>query len=393
LKKTRKSIASRLFALAVVGFSLRAAPQANPYQTAISLQQQGKLAEAAEAWKTSAKEHPSDPFPLAELGLLESRQEHYSQAVAYYREAMALNASMPGLRLNMGLALFKTGKYQETIDLYLPLLKNQTPSSPESQRLTVLVGMAYFGLGQYAAAIPYLSQASSSDPQNLPLLLTLAHSCLLSKQYQCVLDSYHQLVAKNAESAEADMLVGEALDEKDPVGATHEFRSAIAANPKEPNAHFGLGYLLWTQKQYPEAAIEFKAELENTPGYTQAELYLADTYIQLNNIKGATPILERIVRTNPELSMARLDLGAVYFETGRNGEALQQLTAAESLKPTDINVHWKLGRLYRAMGKTTEAKQEFEKAQTLNKAADDALLDVLTTSPESEKPSPDPPAD
>jgi hypothetical protein len=38
------------------------------------------------------------------------------------------------------------------------------------------------------------------------------------------------------------MLVGEALDEmKDTIGATQEFRSAVQANPKEPNAHFGLG--------------------------------------------------------------------------------------------------------------------------------------------------------
>lgn len=62
------------------------------------------------------------------------------------------------------------------------------------------------------------------------------------------------------------MLVGEALDEmKDTTGATQEFRAAVQANPKEPNAHFGLGYLLWKQMLYHEAAQEFQAELDNTP--------------------------------------------------------------------------------------------------------------------------------
>ena len=45
--------------------------------------------------------------------------------------------------------------------------------------------------------------------------------------------------------AEADMLAGEALDEEGKISeATEQFRAAVKANPKEPNAHFGLGYLL-----------------------------------------------------------------------------------------------------------------------------------------------------
>ena len=40
----------------------------------------------------------------------------------------------------------------------------------------------------------------------------------------------------NAESAEADMLAGEALDEmNDHAGATQQFRAAVKANPQEPN--------------------------------------------------------------------------------------------------------------------------------------------------------------
>ena len=72
------------------------------------------------------------------------------------------------------------------------------------------MGMAHYGLGEYADAVPYLKTAVSRDAQNLQLLLALAHSCLWSKQYQCVLDTYHEILMLNAESAEADMLAGEA---------------------------------------------------------------------------------------------------------------------------------------------------------------------------------------
>src|SRR5271165_4513952 len=162
---------------------------------------------------------------------------------------------MPSLQLNLGLALFKAGKFQEAIQPFnAELIKH-----PGDQRLTILLGMSHYGMGDYAGAIPYLQEAVKKDTQSLPLRLTLAHSCLWTKQYQCVLDVYKQILDLNAESAEADMLAGEALDEKgDNAGATEQFRAAVRANPKEPNVHFGLGYLLWAQSRFAEAAPEFQ---------------------------------------------------------------------------------------------------------------------------------------
>lgn len=368
------------------GSGLSAAAQEDPGAAAFALEKQGRNAEAEAAWRALAQQNPANAEPLAHIGFLEARQEHYAEAVAFYRKALALNPNMPGLRLNMGLALFKEGEYKGAIREFEPLLREQPASSPEAQRLTFLLGMSHYGLGEYAAATPYLKDASEQDKQNLPLLLTLAHSCLLSKQLECVIDAYHRIVALNAESAEADMLVGEALDAmRDSEGATREFRAAIAANPKEPNVHFGLGYLLWTQKQYDEAAREFQAELANTPDYTQAMLYLADTDIQLNRMEDAQTLLEKIVKSDPQIFMGRLDLGIVYAEAGRKQEALRELKAAEALNAKDVNVHWRLGRLYRALGEMTEAKSEFDKASSLNKAADAALLDVLTTAAQKKK--------
>jgi tetratricopeptide (TPR) repeat protein len=269
------------------------------------------------------------------------------------------------------------------------LLRSQPPSSPEKQRLTLLVGMSHYGLGEYKAAVPYLQQAADLDPQNLSLLLTLAHSCLLSKQYQCVLDTYHRMIAQNAESAEADMLVGETLDEMDDLdGATREFRAAVKANPKEPNVHFGLGYLLWTQLQYPKAAQEFQAELDNNPGYTQAMLYLADTDIRMNHYEDARPLLESVVTLHPDIAMGHLDLGTVFAKADRKEEALREFNAAEAIKPEDVNVHMRLGRLYSSMGKGDDAKKEFDKASGLNKAAREGLVTVLSAGPERETAAP-----
>jgi tetratricopeptide (TPR) repeat protein len=347
-------------------------------QTALTFEQLGNNAEAETAWRALLKQYPANPESYAHLGLLEARQEHYQQAVPLYRKALALSPSAPGLRLDLGLALFKAGEMKEAIRTFQPLLKNQPPSSPDVQRLTILLGMAHYALGEFTEAASYLKQAAARDPQNLGLRLSLAHSCLWSKQYQCVLDTYHEILLLNAESAEADMLAGEALDElKDHDGAIKQFRAAVQANPKEPDVHFGLGYLLWTQKQYEEAASELQAELANNSDQFQALLYLGDAQMQMNHPEAALPILEQVERAAPSLALGHLDLGILYADAGRNADALRELNIARRLAPDDVNVHWRLGRLYRAMGKMDEAKVELDKASNLTKATDEALIDKM----------------
>jgi tetratricopeptide (TPR) repeat protein len=367
-------------------FARPAFPQSDPAQAAILLEKQGKPAEAEAAWKDISRKFPSDPEPFAHIGLLEARQEHFAEAISSYKKAMAIKPSMPGLRLNLGLAYFKAGEYKDAIQTLDPLLKDQ----PDDQRLIILIGMSHYGLSQFAEASPYLKRATDQDPNNLTLLLTLAHSCLFSGQYPCVQDAYHRIIALNAESAEADMLMGEALDAmKDPVGAIRELRAAVAADPKQPNVHFALGYLLWTNGQYPEAAQEFQEEIDNNPAHLQAMLYLADSKMQMNRMEEAKPLLERLVKIYPNNAMEHLDLGIVYADQDRKQDALRELQTATRLDPNNVNAHWRLGRLYRSMGRVPEAKAEFDKASSLNKAEDERLLKVMSKIPADETRSPE----
>lgn len=376
-----------LAAAVASGRAQTAAPADNQRQAAYAFEQQGKTAEAEAIWRALAKVHPTDAEAYANLGLLEARQQRYNEAVPLYRKALALDPSMHGLRLNLGLSLFKLGALKEAIATFAPLLKTEPPSSPDAVRVKTLIGMAHYGLGEYGAAVPYLRAATTTEPQNLPMRLLLAQSCLWSKQYQCVLDVYHEILNLNAESAEADMLAGEAYDEmKDRADAVTQFRAAVKADPRLPNVHFGLGYLLWNLMQYEEAAKEFQAELDNNPEHAQALIYLADTNIKLNHPEPALPLLEKAIRLDPRLELAHLDLGILYSDTGRQADALREFKIAASLNPNDVNVHWRLGRFYQASGDKALAKAEFEKTRNLQKAADETIFSKLKSAQERGKP-------
>jgi tetratricopeptide (TPR) repeat protein len=378
---------SLLYAMAC-GAQDRTAPDASR-QNAFMLEQQGRNAEAEAVWRTYLKQHPASSEAYAHMGLLEARQEHYDLAVPIYRKALALNSTMPGLRLNFGLALFKTGAMKEALEQFSLVLRSTPPSSPDHRRLTILVGMCHYGLGEYAKAVPYLEKAASDDPQNLQLRLALAHSCMWSRQDQCVLDTYHEILMLNAESAEADMLAGEALDEmKDIAGAIEQFRAAVKADPKMPDVHFGLGYLLWTKRRYAEASPEFQAELDNDPNHAQALTYLADVDMHLSHPEAAIPLLEKAIRVDPTIELAHLDLGSIEADAGRSEDALHELQAAEKLTPNDVDVHWRLGRLYKAMGDQQNAKAELDKARSITESADTALINKMSHPPVQANTSP-----
>jgi tetratricopeptide (TPR) repeat protein len=347
-------------------------------QSALALEQQGKFSDAEAAWKSILARRPNDAEAYAHLGLLEARQEHYKEAIPYYRKALAITPNMPNLELDLGLSLFKSGDLRGAIQTFEPVLKKEPASAPESARLATLIGLAHYGLGEYAAAVPYLKRAAAADPADLPLRMTLAQSCMSSKQYQCVLHVYREILAINPNSAEADVLAGEAYDElKNEAGALEQFQAAVKADPKLPNVHFGYGYLLWKAQKLDAASEQFRAELANNPDNALALTYLADSEIKLNHPKNAALYLEHAIRIQPSIALAHLDLGIVYQGEGKKDDALRELKVAEKIDPDDSEIHWQMGRLYQSMGRRAEAKAEFTKTRNLQNATQQSLREKM----------------
>ena len=342
-------------------------------QSALTFEQQGKYPEAAAAWKAVLKAQPKNGQAYAHLGLIEAHQDHYHEAIADYRKAKALAPAIPQLDLNLGLALFKSGDFPAAAGVFQDELQKH-PSDAGTQRLTLLVAMSYYGAHNYRPAIPYLKAAAVADQRNLPLRLALAHCYLWTKQLDETMQVYKEILAIDPNSAEADMIAGEALDEKgDNAGAVQQFRDAAAANPKEPNVHFGLAYLYWTQKRYDEAIPEFQAELANDPKNNQAMIYLGDTYVQQNKFDLAKQTLEQANQFQTTDPLIHLDLGIVEMETGNTESAERELNKTIALEPDNVTAHFRLATIYRSEGKREDARREFALASSLNKKVDENL--------------------
>lgn len=348
-------------------------------QQALALEQQGQWKDAEVAWRQALAANPRDAAASGHLGIVLAREGDYPGAVDAYRRALALDPHMTGLQLNLGLALFKQGKFKEAV---APLRAAEV-ASPADVQPRILLAMSYFGSAQYAEAIPYLKHAVEQSPQNQELRGVLAQACLYAKQFTCTLEQYKQIVTANPDSAQAHMLAGEAED-----GLHHtpeaiaEFQAAEKVAPHEPNVHFGLGYLLWTQHKYLDAAQEFQTELEGDPSHAQALAYLGDTEIKLEQTAQAQATLEKAVALPGATRLAWLDLGIVLADQGRNDEAETDFKHVIQMDPNQVVGHWRLARLYKAEGKTAEAQAEFAKSSALHEKQDEGLVQQMTASPQ-----------
>jgi tetratricopeptide (TPR) repeat protein len=144
--------------------------------------------------------------------------------------------------------------------------------------------------------------------------------------------------------------------------------------------------LLWKLDRYEDAAQEFKAELANDPSHALALAYLGDVEMKLQNPKAAFPLLEKVIRIDPKVELAHLDLGILYLDAKRQNDALRELVTAEKLNPGDVSVHWRLARLYQTNGKKDEAKAEFDETRDLHKTADEPVFDKLHDASASARP-------
>jgi len=337
---------------------------------ALALEQQGKFAEAAAAWHRIAQQHPSDAAAFASLGLALSKQGKYVESVPVYRKAIALNPGLPGVQLNLGLAEFKLGHFQSAI----PPLSAALGADPDNLQVRTLLGMSCYGAKRFAEAAKYLNTAAKADPGNVQLHQVLAQSCLAAKEYSCALEEFRQILERDPDSSAAHMLAGEALDGlgRTPE-AVAEFQTAAATAPREPNVHFGLGYLYWKLHQYDDAKPAFEQELINDPGHAQALAYLGDIELKRNNLEQALLLLKKAVQLRKDIRIAYLDTGAILAEQHHYRDAILALQHAEKLDPEQPDAHLRLGRLYKSMGNTAAAEKEFAMLRQLHQKADEDI--------------------
>jgi len=74
----------------------------------------------------------------------------------------------------------------------------------------------------------------------------------------------------------------------------------------------------------------------------------------------AQSLLEKVARLNPQLALARLELGALYAQRMQTEKAVASFLEAIRLDPNSEMAHYKLGQIYRDLNQLTLAERELD---------------------------------
>jgi len=345
LKMHRASEAARELQLAVHIEPKDATTQENLGQAEMMLH---RPAEAAKAFAAALPLDPGNADLLYNDSLALFDSQNYAQA----RDALS---HMPGVELSASAqSLYgdideKLGRYKQAAQhdlsaariepsegniyvLGIELLRHWTfgpaikefaaglTKYPESQRMRVGLGVAYYGDAEYSKAIPVFSDLLNVDPDNALYAEMLGRTCTVLTQ-----------------------------------GMDPRCSALITFAQKHP---------------------------QNAMLNTYAAISILHRPQDPQELKIAQGLLLNAVHADPKLPEAHYELGVLLQEMNEWKQSIAPLETAVRLKPTDAAAHYRLSRAYSHVGRQQDAKREAVLNQKYSQQVQknlDARMQTITT--------------
>ena len=149
--------------------------------------------------------------------------------------------------------------------------------------------------------------------------------------------------------------------------AEKEYRQALALDPEDTGALFGLALALLANRQTDEALSLAQAALNKHPDDPELNAVMGEILCARNEYAEAEPFLKKSLNTKPEfVSRVHALLGNVYAKTNRTQEAIAELKLALD-NDKDGSLHYQIARLYMRVGDRASANQAFEVSQRIQR--------------------------
>jgi tetratricopeptide (TPR) repeat protein len=301
---------------------------------------------------------PDNVETQGNLGVLLFFQGRPAEAIPHLRFALERQPSLTKIRGLLGIAELRTQDFADgrrDLETAFPQI--------EDRKFKSQVGLELVGLytrdGDLDESARVVAQLRKSDPDN-PEVLYAAYRTYTDLAGESMLT----LALSVPDSPQMQQVVAhEETRQGNTNGAIAHYRKAIALNPHLPGVHFELAELLHSAsdpKSKQEAEAEYHKALTENGQDEKAELRLGEIEAQKGDVQQAFKDYSRAVELQPADADAKLGLAKTLIEMNQNDKALTLLEDAAKLEPTNAVVHYRLGVLYRKMGRADEAKREIE---------------------------------
>jgi tetratricopeptide (TPR) repeat protein len=228
-----------------------------------------RLPEAIDHCRAAVRLKPDLPEPRLNLGLALARTGRLEDAVTNYREALRLRPVYPEAMYNLGITLRALGRLSEA----LALLENARALIPRDADTRIQLGVTLESVGRSAEALAQFEAAVQLAPRDLAARLNLAAALTRAAgRNDAAIVQYREALAIDPAQPETHCRLALLL-EGQPGGedlAAAEYETAIRLNPTYAAAHNNVGVLHARRGQLDEAEEHWQAALKADPGFVDA---------------------------------------------------------------------------------------------------------------------------
>jgi tetratricopeptide (TPR) repeat protein len=298
------------------------------------------------AFETLGKVAPGSAYWLALVAKSNAKADRYSSAFYLYRQALAKEPGIYGVHRALAQIYRATGHPQwATAEANKETRPDCARDPLECEYLSGHFMEVVSGSSESPEALYWMSRAYDRLALQAFLRLTrLPPSPPL-----------HELMAELHETS-GNYTV-----------AVQEWKQAYALSHEDPEIGESLAAALIHTSDYREAKPLLESLLRQQPQSAEVNYLLGLTLFNLQQPAQAIPYCQKALDLNRGLLVAQIELGRAYLQTGQSAQAIPHLEAALSLDG-DGSLHYQLARAYLATGQRKLAAQALQTYQKLHLA-------------------------
>jgi tetratricopeptide (TPR) repeat protein len=322
-------------------------------------------------FKELGKVAPSPAYWLALVAESRLKNQQYSSAFFFYRQALAKTPTLRGAHAALAQIYKNTGHsewaaVEEEKERKMPppdcssvaaLDERRNPTAVTDRRYSAEKLECDFLAGRYREVVALARRARTAESYYWQ-----------SRAYNhMALEAFSHLTRLPPSAELHELIARIQFNQKRYLESVKEWREALKLSPGNPEIQKHLAIALNLSGDYQTARELLGALLKRQPNSAELNYLLAETLLFMQQAEEAVPLLKKSVELDPKLLAAHGSLANAYLQLGQATRAIPHLKAALGTDE-DGSLHYQLARAYQSSGQQEQAKEMLEKYREIRNA-------------------------
>jgi len=271
--------------------------------------------------------------------------------------------------LQLATLLYNIGQVSDAKELLLQLVEH----GPVSSDVQVLLGNCYETEHQAGLALEAYHRAIEIEPTRVDNYQDLIALLLVLGKSNDALELVNHVVTMAPRDARPWVWKGNLSLRKNAYkDALESYTHAIRLDRSNADAVLGIATVHFVAGENALAIAGYRAGMARFPKDARFYIACAETLLaspdSLKLQAEAKNLLQQAEKLNPQSAEAHYQLGQLALQNGAFKDAAAELSLSLRSDPNQSKAHFALSSLYRKMGRTDDAKHEFDIYQQLKQA-------------------------